>query len=219
MELRLTPFNGEKSLGEVIKVNSCVFNAPFNEPLIHQAVIAYLDSSKSLSKALKSRSQVRASNAKPWRQKGTGRARAGSVKSPLWRGGGVTFASASKKTHDLKLNRKMRKGALRSILSELIRQERLFVTEQLSLEAPKTGILKKILWKNGFSNVLIVLEGNRRLGIQGRTPDQEAVFRAASNLPTVLVLESFQVDPVSLVRAKNVLFTKAALIQLEEMLS
>jgi len=219
MELRLTHLQSETSFDGVIKINSNVFNAPFNEPLIHQAITAYLDGNRSQSRVPKNRSQVHASNAKPWRQKGTGRARAGSVKSPLWRGGGVTFAS--KKTHGLKLNRKMRKGALRSILSELIRQERLFVTEQIFLEAPKTGVLRKILLKNHLENVLIVLKGDRRQGTGESTPnqEQEAVFRAATNLPTVLVLEADQIDPVSLIRAKNVLFTKAALIQLEELLS
>jgi len=217
MELTLTNLPDETSgLGSVISVSDRVFTAPFNEPLIHQAVTAYLLGSYQSQKSVKNRAQVRGSTAKPWRQKGTGRARAGSVKSPLWRGGGVTFAHPS--SHAVKLNRKMYQGALRSILSELIRQERLLVTERFFLEAPKTGVLKKTLNALNLDKVLIVLEG-RTSSVNGEiAPEVMAVFRASDNLPKVLVLEASKVDPVSLVRFDKVIFTTAALKQLEERL-
>lgn len=201
---------------ESISVSDRVFSAPLNEPLIHQAVTTYLANSHLGQKAQKNRAQVSRSSAKPWRQKGTGRARAGTVTSPLWRGGGVTFAAKPKKLgKSNKLNRKMYQGALRSILSELYRQQRLLVVEQFYLEAPKTQALKQKLSALNLSNVLIVLAG----AFDTQNQEQATVFRAAHHLPLVSVLEASTLDPVSLLQFPKVLMTVAALKQVEDQLN
>jgi len=218
MEIQLTkPPESKEDLNFLgsIKVSPYVFQADFNGPLIHQAVTTYLANSHPQQKAQKSRAFVKGSHKKPWRQKGTGRARAGSVTSPLWRGGGVTFAAQPKLTSKKKLNRKMYRGALRSILSELVRLKRLLVIEHFVLETPKTQTLKKVLDTLNLSNVLIVLEGN----FEVQNNEHSAIFRAARNLPRVSVLETSKVDPVSLIQFPYVVMTVAALKQLEEQLN
>jgi large subunit ribosomal protein L4 len=182
------------------------FGVAFNEPLVHQVVTAYLAGARAGTKAQKTRSQVRGGGAKPWRQKGTGRARAGTIRSPIFTGGGRTFA-ARPRDFSQKVNRKMYRGAMRSVLSELIRQERLLLTEKFGVSAPKTKELKTKLDELQVKNVLIVVEGF-----------DENLCLAARNLVHVDVLEADTVDPVSLVGHENVVMTVAAAKLLEERL-
>ena len=182
------------------------FAAAFNEPLVHQVVTAYLAGARAGTKAQKTRAQVRGGGAKPWRQKGTGRARAGTIRSPIFTGGGRTFA-ARPRDFSQKVNRKMYRGAMRSVLSELIRQERLLLTENFAVSAPKTKELKTKLDELQVKNVLIVVEGF-----------DENLCLAARNLVHVDVLEADTVDPVSLVGHENVVMTVAAAKLLEERL-
>jgi len=202
MELSLQTMSTEP--GGVISVSEKIFAVPYNESLIHQAVTAYLAGSHAGTRAQKSRAQVKGSGRKPWRQKGTGRARAGSVKSPLWRGGGITFAAKPSMTGQ-KLNKKMYRGALCSILSELVRQARLLVIEQMSLEQPKTQNLVAQLKTLQLKNVLIVTE------------TREANLNlAARNLHQVEVKEIKTLNPVNLIGYEKVLMTVGALKRLEE---
>ena len=182
------------------------FGVAFNEQLVHQVVTAYLAGARAGTKAQKTRSQVRGGGAKPWRQKGTGRARAGTIRSPIWTGGGRAFA-ARPRDFSQKVNRKMYRGAMRSVLSELIRQERLLLTEKFGVSAPKTKELKTKLDELQVKNVLIVVEGF-----------DENLCLAARNLVHVDVLEADTVDPVSLVGHENVVMTVAAAKLLEERL-
>jgi len=198
MELKL-----QNEVG-VVNVSDKVFAAKFNEPLIHQAVTTYLTGGRLGSKAQKTRSQVSGGGKKPWRQKGTGRARAGTSRSPLWRGGGITFA-AKPRDYTQKLNKKMYRGAVCSIISELIRQERLIIVEQFSISAPKTRELLAQLKTLNLQDVLIVTDKN-----------DNNLYLAARNLYRVTVCEASVVDPVSLVGAEKLLVTVPALKQLEE---
>jgi large subunit ribosomal protein L4 len=182
------------------------FAVAFNEPLVHQVVTAYLAGARAGTKAQKTRAQVRGGGAKPWRQKGTGRARAGTIRSPIFTGGGRAFA-ARPRDFSQKVNRKMYRGAMRSVLSELIRQERLLLTENFAVSAPKTKELKTKLDELQVKNVLIVVEGF-----------DENLCLAARNLVHVDVLEADTVDPVSLVGHENVVMTVAAAKLLEERL-
>jgi large subunit ribosomal protein L4 len=182
------------------------FAVAFNEPLVHQVVTAYLAGARAGTKAQKTRAQVRGGGAKPWRQKGTGRARAGTIRSPIFTGGGRAFA-ARPRDFSQKVNRKMYRGAMRSVLSELIRQERLLLTEKFGVSAPKTKELKTKLDELQVKNVLIVVEGF-----------DENLCLAARNLVHVDVLEADTVDPVSLVGHENVVMTVAAAKLLEERL-
>ena len=204
MELNL--HTAPEQSGGIISVSDVVFAAKFNESLIHQAVGAYLAGSYAGTRAQKNRAQVKGTGSKPWRQKGTGRARAGTVKSPLWRGGGVTFA-ACPQDHSQKLNKKMYRGALRSILSELVRQERLLVVEQFTLDTPKTRALLTRLQGFNLNNVLIVIEQK-----------DNNLDLAARNLHHVQVAEAINLDPVSLLKFEKVLLTVATLKKIEERL-
>jgi large subunit ribosomal protein L4 len=190
-----------------VEVADAAFGVAFNEPLVHQVVTAYLAGGRAGTKAQKTRSQVRGGGAKPWRQKGTGRARAGTSRSPLWVGGGKAFAAAPRDFAQ-KVNRKMYRGAIRSMISELIRQERLVLTDEFSVSAPKTKELVGKLKELAVDNVLIVVEGF-----------DEKLWLAARNLPQVAVLDGQSVDPVSLAKHDRVIITVAALKQLEERLS
>ena len=196
--------HGKKS---TIDVADDAFGAVYNEPLVHQVVTAYLAGRRSGTKAQKGRSDVRGGGAKPWRQKGTGRARAGTATSPIWTGGGVTFA-ARPRDFSQKVNRKMYRGAIRSMLSELVRQDRLVVAEEFSVSAPKTKELKSKLKELETDNVLIVVEGF-----------DEKLWLAARNLPHVEVLEARSVDPVSLAKHDKVVMTVAAVKLVEERLT
>ena len=190
-----------------VDVAEAAFGAEFNEALIHQVVTAYLAGGRAGTKAQKNRSTARGGGAKPWQQKGTGRARAGTIRSPIWVGGGRTFAAAPR-DHSQKVNKKMYRAALRSVLSELVRQDRLVVVNELALEAPKTKLLASKLKELDLDSVLILNEAF-----------DEKVFLAARNLPNVGVCDVSSIDPVVLIRFEKVLVTLPALKLLEGRLS
>jgi large subunit ribosomal protein L4 len=189
-----------------LELADATFGAAFNEPLVHQVVTAYLAGARAGTKAQKNRSDVSGSGKKPWKQKGTGRARVGSIRSPIWVGGGRTFA-ARPRDFEQKVNRKMYRGAMRSVLSELLRQERLIVTPELTLSAAKTKELRGKLEKLKFVKGLIVVEAF-----------DMKLWLAARNLAGIDVLEAQLIDPVSLVGADKVVMTAAALKIVEERL-
>lgn len=193
--------------GGTVEVSEAAFGREFNEPLVHQVVTAYLAGARQGTRAQKSRSDRRGGGRKPWRQKGTGRARAGTIRSPIWRGGGVTFA-ARPQNHSQKVNRKMYRGAMRCILSELIRQHRLIALDTFRVDSPKTKSLLKQLKDLELSNVLIVTD-----------EVDENLYLAARNLKGVEVLEVAGVDPVSLIGHDKVLITVSALKNLEQVLA
>ena len=190
-----------------VDVAEAAFGVAYNQPLVHQVVTAYLAGARSGTKAQKNRAAVRGGGAKPWNQKGTGRARAGTIRSPIWVGGGRTFA-AQPRDHDQKVNKKMYRAALRSMLSELVRQDRLVVVESLELEAPKTKLLATRLKALELPSVLILNEAF-----------DEKLFLAARNLPHVGICDAASIDPVVLIRFEKVLITLPALKLLEERLS
>lgn len=205
MELSIAKPGGGGTAGTV-QVSPATFAREFNEDLVHQVVTAYLAGGRQGSKAQKTRAEVRGGGRKPWRQKGTGRARAGSTRSPIWRGGGATFA-AKPRDHSRKVNRKMYRAALQSILSELARQDRLVVVEELSVEQPKTKLLLQKLNDYNVNDALIVSE-----------EVNENLYLAARNLHRVDVRDVSGVDPVSLVAFDKVVVTVPALKKFEEML-
>ncbi len=190
-----------------IKVSDKTFGCEFKEGLIHQIVTAYLAGGRAGTKAQKTRSDVSGGGTKPWRQKGTGRARAGTIRSPLWRSGGVTFA-ARPRDYSQKVNKKMYQRALASILSELVRQDRLIIIDDLKLKGPKTQELVKALQKLKIEKGLIILDNEDR-----------NINLASRNIPHVDVCDAVRVDPVSLVAAEKVVITVAAIKKLEERLS
>ncbi|MCG9698446.1 50S ribosomal protein L4 [Shewanella sp. Isolate11] len=195
-----------KDAQSALEVSETTFGRDFNEALVHQVVVAYAANARQGTRAQKTRAEVTGSGKKPWRQKGTGRARAGTVKGPIWRGGGVSFA-AKTQDHSQKVNKKMYRGALKSILSELVRQDRLVVVESFGVEAPKTKELKAKLAEMNLEDVLIV------------TPEiDENLFLAARNLYKVDVRDVAGIDPVSLIAFNKVLVTADAVKQIEEML-
>ncbi len=190
-----------------VDVAETTFGADFNEALVHQVVTAYLAGSRAGTKAQKNRAAARGGGAKPWRQKGTGRARAGTIRSPIWVGGGRTFA-AKPRDFSQKVNKKMYRAALRSVLSELIRQDRLVVVESLEIDAPKTKLLATKLKELSLDNVLVLNEAF-----------DEKLFLAARNLPNVGICDAAAIDPVVLIRFEKVLITLPALKLIEERLS
>lgn len=191
---------------QAIDVCERTFGGEFNETLVHQAVVAYMAGGRQGSKKQKTRSEVSGGGKKPWRQKGTGRARAGTIRSPIWRGGGTTFA-ARPQDHSQKLNKKMYRAAMRSILAELVRQDRLVVVEDFSVDAPKTKALLGKLDALGLQDVLIVSENV-----------EQNLYLAARNLPHVDVRDVQASDPVSLIAYDKVLMTVSAVKKFEEML-
>lgn len=201
MDLNL--HNGEGTL----QVSDAVFGADFRPALIHQVVTAYLAGSRAGTKAQKNRSATNGGGSKPWRQKGTGRARAGTIRSPLWRGGGRAFP-AQPRSYEQKLNRKMYRGAVRSILSELIRGERLVPVKGIGVAAPKTKELASRLRELALEDVLIVTEEL-----------EENLVLAARNLPRVDVIAVGELDPVSLIAFDKVLITEGAVKSIEERLA
>ena len=196
---------GNEDAGKV-SVSDVAFAKEYNEDLVHQVVTAYLAGARQGTRAQKNRSAVSGGGKKPWRQKGTGRARAGTIRSPIWRSGGVTFA-AQPQDHSQKVNRKMYRAALRSIMSELARQDRLVVVESLDVEQPKTKLLVQQLGEYGVDNALIV---SAEVG--------ENLYLAARNLHQVDVRDVDGVDPVSLIAYDKVLVTVDAVKKFEEML-
>lgn len=196
-----------KDAGNALEVSEATFGRDFNEALVHQVVVAYAAGARQGSRKQKTRSEVSGGGAKPWKQKGTGRARAGTIRSPIWRSGGVTFA-ARPQDHSQKVNRKMYRAALQSIFSELVRQDRLVVVENFAIETPKTKELVAKLKELDLKDVLIVTE-----------EVEENLFLAARNLYKVDVRDVAGLDPVSLVGFDKIVVTAAAVKQIEEMLA
>jgi large subunit ribosomal protein L4 len=205
MELKLINDKGEAISN--LAASDDLFGREFNEALIHQVVTAYQANARQGTRAQKGRSEVAKSTRKPWRQKGTGRARAGMASSPLWRGGGKIFPNSPDENFSHKLNKKMYRAGMCSIMSQLVREGRLIVIENLTLDAPKTKQLAQKLKSMGMDNVLI---------ITGQADDN--LFLSARNLPNVLVLEVGHTDPVNLVRYSKVLMTRDAVKKMEEVL-
>ncbi len=193
--------------GSSIDVSEQVFGAKYNEALVHQVVKAYYNGARSGTKAQKTRAQVRGGGIKPWRQKGTGRARAGTSSSPIWRSGGVTFA-ASPRDFSQKVNRKMYSGAIRSILSELVRQDRLLVVEEFAIDAPKTKEIAAKLKQLDVKDALIIVADL-----------DENLILASRNLYHIDVRDSSDIDPASLIAFDKIVITSAALKKIEERLS
>ena len=206
MELKLTTQTGRPSTKSV-ELSDDSFALDFNEALIHQIVTAYLAGGRAGTKASKSRSDVRGGGAKPWRQKGTGRARSGTIRSPIWRSGGVTFA-ASPRDYSQKVNKKMYRAGIRSILSELVRQERLIVVDKFAVDAPKTKQLNEKLKALGATNALIVT-----------AEVDENLYLASRNLINVEAISTSQIDPVRLVGHEKIVMTVDAVKAIEESLA
>ena len=190
-----------------VDVADSAFAAEYNEPLVHQVVTAFLAGARAGTKRQKNRSDARGGGTKPWRQKGTGRARAGTIRSPIWVGGGRAFA-ARPRDYSQKVNRKMYRAALRSVFSELVRQDRLVVVEEIRMDAPKTREMAALLKKHGVSDGLIVNEAF-----------DENVFLSVRNLPHVGICDASSIDPVVLLRFEKVLITLPALKLVEEHLT
>ena len=203
MELNIVTPGGAKG---TLNVSEVAFGREFNQDLVHQAVVAYMAGARQGTKAQLTRAEVSGGGKKPWRQKGTGRARAGTIRSPIWRSGGVTFA-AKPRNHEQKLNKKMYRAALQCILSELNRQDRLVVVESFDVDAPKTKSLVQKLAQYDLSEALIVTEEM-----------SENLFLASRNLHKVDVRDVQGVDPVSLIRFDKVIVTVPALKKFEEIL-
>lgn len=201
--MELTLYKGDKK----VEVSEIAFAREFNEPLVHQVVVAYMAAGRAGTRKQKNKSDVSGGGIKPWRQKGTGRARAGSSRSPLWRGGGVTFA-ARPQNYEQKVNKKMYQNAMRSILSELIRQDRLLLVDDISIEEPKTKQLVAKLKSYELERVLIVTESN-----------DINLYLAARNLRNVDVVDATGLNPVDLIRFDHVLITVDSLKRVEERLS
>ena len=196
-----------KDAQSALTVSETTFGREFNEALIHQVVVAYAAGARQGSRAQKTRAEVSGSGKKPWRQKGTGRARSGDIKSPIWRSGGVTFA-AKPQDHSQKVNKKMYRGAIKSILSELVRQDRLVVVEKFEIDAPKTKVLVQKLKDLALEDVLIITASL-----------DENLFLAARNIYKVDVRDVQGIDPVSLIAFDKVVVTVDAVKQIEEMLA
>lgn len=203
MELSITSPEGAKG---TVAVSEVAFGKEFNQDLVHQAVVSYLAGARQGTKAQKTRSEVSGGGAKPWNQKGSGRARAGTIRSPLWRSGGQTFA-AKPRDYSVKLNKKMYRAAMRCILSELARSERLIVVESFEIDAPKTKTLVQALAQYNLTQALIVSE-----------EVNENLYLASRNLYRVEVRDAQGIDPVSLIGSEKVVITVSALKKLEEAL-
>ena len=206
MELKLINDKGEATAS--VKVSDELFGRAYNESLVHQVVTAYMANARLGTRAQKGRSDIAKSTRKPWRQKGTGRARAGMASSPLWRGGGKIFPNSPDENFSHKVNRKMFRAGLASILSQLAREGRLAVVENFKLDSPKTRQLAQKVKGMGMDNVLIITDNL-----------DENLVLSARNLVNVLVVEPGQADPVSLLRFSNTLITKGAVAKFEEMLA
>ena len=205
MDLKLIDDNGQRTA--TVAASDALFGHAYNEALVHQVVTAYQANARSGTRAQKGRSDVNKSHRKPWQQKGSGRARAGQANSPLWRGGGKIFPSSPDENFAQKVNRKMYRAGMASILSQLVREGRLAVIDSLALEAPKTKLFAQKIRGYGLEGTVLVVTDKL----------DDNVFLSSRNLPNVLVLETREVDPVSLVRFDHVLLTKGAVTQFEEL--
>lgn len=206
MELTLLNASGQAS--GTVQATDVVFGRDYNEPLIHQVVVAYQANARSANRAQKDRSEVNKSTRKPWRQKGTGRARAGRASSPLWRGGGKVFPNSPEENFSHKVNKKMYRAGVRAILSQLAREKRILVVEDFTVEAPKTKLVAEKLKQMGLDSVLLVTERF-----------DETLYLAARNLQSIAVIEPEAADPLSLIYFDKVMVTRGALVRFEEMLS
>ena len=206
MELKV--INDKGVAQKSVDASESLFGRDYNEALVHQVVVAYTANGRQGTRAQKTRAEVRHSTKKPWRQKGTGRARAGMTSSPLWRGGGRIFPNKADENFTQKLNRKMYRAGMAAILSQLVREDRLSVIEAFSIDQPKTKVLAGKLRDLGMDHVLILTEAV-----------DDNLYLSARNLPNVLVMEARHADPVSLMRYEKVLVTKAAVKHLEEALA
>jgi large subunit ribosomal protein L4 len=205
MELKLLQADGK--LGAGVNASPEVFEREYNEALVHQIVVAYQANARSGNRAQKDREQVKHTTKKPWRQKGTGRARAGMSSSPLWRGGGRIFPNSPEENFSQKVNRKMYRAGMRSILSQLAREGRLNIVESFSVDAPKTKLLAEKVKAMGLESVLIIAD-----------KVDENLYLASRNLHKVGVVEVQHADPLSLIHFQKVLILKSAVAQIEEML-
>ncbi len=205
MELKV--INEQGDAADTLSVSDSLFGREFNEALVHQVVVAYQANARAGNRAQMTRAEVRHSTKKPWRQKGTGRARIGTTASPLWRGGGRAFPNSPDENFSHKLNRKMYRAGVAAILSQLAREGRLSIVENFEVEAPKTRLIVQKLKSLGIDSALVLTEDLN-----------DNLMLAARNLPNVLVLESRHADPLSLIRFPRVVMTKAAVTKLEELL-
>jgi large subunit ribosomal protein L4 len=206
MELKL--INEQGQAAATLQASDALFARDYNEALVHQIVVAYQANARSGNRKQKDREEVRHSTKKPFRQKGTGQARAGMTSSPLWRGGGRIFPNSPEENFSHKVNRKMYRAGVAAILSQLAREDRLAIVESFSVAAPKTKLFSEKLKAMGLESVLLITDGF-----------DEILYLSSRNLPNVLVLEVNQADPVSLVRFPKVLLTKSALAKFEEMMA
>lgn len=205
--MELTIQKSDSGKAGTMNVADSVFSVEFNEPLIHQVLTSYLAGARSGTKAQKTRAEVRGGGRKPFKQKGTGRARAGTIRSPIWRGGGITFA-AKPRDHSKKLNKKMYRAAMRSILSELVRQERFICVDEFNVDESKTKLVKDKLASLSLDDVLIVTEELN-----------ENLYLGVRNIPKVDVIDTNEIDPYSLIGFDKVLMTQAAVEKVEAWLS
>lgn len=206
MELRLISESGLSTAS--VSASDTLFGREYNEALVHQIIAAYLANARSANRAQKGRSNVTKSTHKPWRQKGTGRARAGMASSPLWRGGGRIFPSSPEENFSHKVNRKMYRAGMGAILSQLVRESRLSVVEDFIVDSPKTKLLSQKLKDMGLGEVMIITDNV-----------DENLYLSSRNLSNVMVVEVGHTDPVSLLRFENVLMTQGAVTKIEEMLA
>jgi large subunit ribosomal protein L4 len=204
MELKL--INEQGQAAATVQASDALFGREYNEALVHQLVVAYQANARSGNRAQLTRTEVKHSTKKPWRQKGTGRARSGMTSSPIWRGGGRAFPNSPEENFSQKVNRKMYRAGIAAILSQLAREDRLVVVDGFTIEAPKTKLLVNKLKGMGLESVLVITDNL-----------DENLFLSSRNLHKVLVLEAHETDPVSLVRFQKVLVTKAAVAKMEEM--
>ena len=206
--MQLEFLNAQGQPAEKFDVSPEVFGRDFNEDLVHQIVIAYQANARLGNRAQKDRAVVKHSTRKPWKQKGTGRARAGMTSSPLWRGGGKIFPNSPNENFTHKVNKKAYRAGMRALFSQLAREGRLVVVDSFSVDAPKTKLVAEKCKAMGFDSVMIIADGT-----------DENLFLAARNLPNVLVVEPRYADPLSLLFYKKIVMTKGAVSQLQEMLS
>ena len=203
MELKLINDQGQATA--TVEAADSLFARDYNEPLVHQLVVAFQANARQGTRAQKGRAEIAKSTKKPWRQKGTGRARAGMASSPLWRGGGKIFPSSPDENFTQKVNRKMYRAGIAAILSQLVREDRLAVVEQLVVESPKTRLLAGKIKNMGYERLLVITDEL-----------DDNLFLSARNLPNLLILDVAQADPVSLIRFPKVILTKGAVRKLEE---
>ena len=206
MDLKVISNNGQSA--ESISASDALFGREYNEALVHQIVTAYLANARSGNRAQKGRAEVNKSTRKPWRQKGTGRARAGMASSPLWRGGGQIFPNSPDENFSQKVNRKMYRAGMSAILSQLVRDSRLSVVEEFTVDSPKTKLLSQKLKDMGLGEVMLITD-----------KVDENLYLSSRNLPNVMVVEVGRADPVSLLRFKKIVMTQSAVTKIEEMLA